>query len=219
MKKVILVVLAISVIMSSCANNGNKAETKDAENVEVVETSKTTTFKTVKDGSFVKWRASHLGGVQPRFGKIYAKDATFLVNNGELSNATFIINMSSLTVESFPEGAPEKEKLTGHLLSPDLFDIAKHPTSKFEMTKLESATGDYNSKVTGNLTMLGVSKSITFSANVDVTANAVAIQSEDFSIDRTDWGLTYNVEGSEGVPVDYLIANDIGFSIQVTLTK
>ena len=32
---------------------------------------------------------------------------------------------------------------------------------------------------------------------------------------RTDCGLVYNTEGTEGVPVDYLISNDIGFTIDV----
>ena len=219
MNKAILIVLAISVIMTSCGNNGNKAETKDAETVEVVETNETQTFKTIKSGSIVDWRASHLGGMQPRFGKISVENATFLVNKGQLSNASVVMNMSSLTVDNFPEGAEEKGKLTGHLISADFFNTEKYPSSKFELTKLESTEGDYNSKVTGNLTILDVTKSITFNANVSVTATEVAIQSEDFSIDRTDWGLSYHVEGSEGVPVDYLIANDIGFTINVTLTK
>lgn len=206
-------------IMSSCSNNGNQAETKDAENVELVKTNTTTTLKSIKEGSFINWRASHLGGAQPRFGKIYAKDASVLVNGGELSNATISIDMSSLTVENFPEGAAEIAKLTGHLQSPDFFNIEKHPNSKFELTNIEKTTGDYNSKVTGNLSILGVTKSITFNANVNTSDNAVSIQSEDFAVNRTDWGLSYNTEGTAGVPVDYLIANDIGFTINVTVTK
>ncbi len=211
--------MIVGVMMTSCNNNGKKAETKDAENVELTKTNKTVTFKAVKNGSSVSWKASHLGGVQPRFGKIYFKDARFLVNGGTLTNASVEMNMSTLTVENFPEGAEETGKLTGHLQSADFFNIEKYPISKFELTKLQNTTGTYNSKVTGNLTILDVTKSITFSANVNVTENEVSIQSEDFSVDRTDWGLSYNTEGTAGVSVDYLIANDIGFTINITLTK
>ena len=219
MKKINIILIAIMVtMMTSCTDNGKKAETKDAENVEVVENNKTKTFKTVKAGS-LSWRATHLGGAQPRFGKIYFQDASVLVNSGKLTNATVTINMSTLSVESFPEGAEEIGKLTGHLQSADFFNIEKFPTSKFELTNLQTNAGGFNSKVTGNLTILGISKSITFSANVNVSDSEVSIKSENFSVDRTDWGLTYNVEGSEGVPVDYLIANDIGFEIDFTLTK
>ncbi len=219
MKRIFLSVMIVGVMMTSCNNNGKKAETKNAENVEVIKTNKTETFKTVKDGSFVNWKASHLGGVQPRFGKIYFKDATFLVNNGILTNVNVAINMLTLTVENFPEGAEEIGKLTGHLQSADFFDVEKYPTSKFELTNIQKNTGDFNSKVTGNLTILEVTKSITFSANINVTEEEVSMQSEDFSINRTDWGLSYNTEGTAGVPVDYLIANNIGFTINLVLTK
>ena len=219
MKRIFLSVMIVGVMMTSCNNNGKKAETKNAENVEVIKTNKTETFKTVKDGSFVNWKASHLGGVQPRFGKIYFKDATFLVNNGILTNVNVAINILTLTVENFPEGAEEIGKLTGHLQSADFFDVEKYPTSKFELTNIQKNTGDFNSKVTGNLTILEVTKSITFSANINVTEEEVSMQSEDFSINRTDWGLSYNTEGTAGVPVDYLIANNIGFTINLVLTK
>ena len=129
------------------------------------------------------------------------------------------MDMASLTVENFPEGAAEKGKLTGHLQSGDFFNIEKYPTSKFVLTKREGTAGEYNSRITGNLTMLDVTKSITFIANVKVSENEVSVKSEDFKINRTDWGLSYNTEGTAGVPVDYLIANDIGFTIDVTITK
>ena len=82
-----------------------------------------------------------------------------------------------------------------------------------------NTTGDFNTKVEGNLTIMGQTKSIVFSANIEVSDMGVSINSENFSIDRRDWGLTYHIEGSEGVPVDYLITNDIGFTIKVALTK
>ena len=211
--------MMVGAMMTSCNNNGKKAETKEAKNVEVVKTNKTTTFDTVKDGSYLSWRATHLGGLQPRFGKIYFSDARFLVNSGKLTNASVTIKMASLTVESFPEGAKEIGKLTGHLLSADFFAIEKYPTSKFELTSIQKATGTHNSQVTGNLTILSISKSITFAANVTISDNEVSIKSEEFSVNRTDWGLTYNVEGTAGVPTNYLISNEIGFTIDVTLTK
>ena len=219
MKKVILSIFAMGMILSSCSNNGEKAETKEAEKVSVVSTEQTTTLQTIGDGSFVNWRASHLGGAQPRFGKVFVQNASFLVNNGVLTNATVDLDLASLKVESFPEGSEQIGKLEGHLKSPDFFNIQEFPTSKFELTQLQETTGKYNSAITGNLTISGITKSITFNANVNVLENEVSIQSEDFSVDRSDWNLTYNAEGTEGVPVDYLISNDIGFTINVIATK
>ncbi|MCO6500442.1 MAG: YceI family protein [Vicingus serpentipes] len=219
MKKTTLVVLTLGVIIASCSNNGNEATVKDAEAVTIEKTAITTAFKTVKEGSYIDWRASHLGGVQKRYGKVSVKSAELLVNNSQLSNATVVADITSLTVDNFGDDKETTNKLRGHLMSADFFSVDIYPTAKFELTKLDDVEGEYNSEVTGNLTIKEATKSITFKANVMVSENELTIQSEDFSVDRTLWGLTYNVEGTEGVPVDYLIANDIGFTINLTVTK
>lgn len=218
MKKSILTLVVIGAItISSCSNNGNKAETKEAKEVSIQNDADTNSYATISENSKVDWRASHLGGAQPRFGKIQLKSATVFANNNELSNAKVVMDMKSFTVESFPEGDENIAKLTGHLQSPDFFDIANHPEATFELTNIKNAEGDYNSLLTGNLTIMGISKSISFKANVSVSKEEVSIKSEDFAVNRSDWNLTYHAEGSEGVPVDYLIADDIGFTIDVTM--
>jgi len=219
MKKKILSVLVIGAMLSSCTNNGNKASTTAAKEVVVSYSEMAEDYNLISDESHVNWRASHLGGVQPRYGKIALKSAKVIVSNLTLTNASILIDMSAISVESFPEGADEIAKLQGHLQSPDFFNVAQYSTSKFELTSVLDVEGDYTSLLTGNLTILEVTKSITFNANVSIENGSVSVKSEDFSIDRRDWGLSYNTEGTAGVPVDYLIANDIGFTIDITLTK
>lgn len=219
MKKILLIVVVFATILSSCSNNGNKAKTKDAEKVNVVTNDKTNSYNQIHKGSLVHWRASHLGGLQPRFGNINVKSASVLVNDNTISNATIIMDMSTITVESFPAGSKEKKDLTGHLQSGDFFNVQSFPTSKFELTGLKTISGKFNSEVTGNLTIKNATKSITFKANIMVDDNIISISSEDFSVDRTDWGLKYNVEGTAGVPTNYLIANDIGFTIELKVEK
>jgi len=197
MKKSILTIFAFGALLTSCSNNGNEAETSEAEDVNIVKTAETVTFKTVEQNSNIEWRASHLGGMQPRYGKLSVSKAEFLVNDNQLTNA-------SVTID---------------LLSADFFNTEKYPTTTFELTKVVKSNGSYNSTVTGNLTILDVTKSITFEANVNVSDSKISIKSEDFSVDRTNWGLSYNTEGTAGVPADYIIANDIGFTINVTVSK
>ena len=219
MKRIILTITVLSALLSACSDNGNQVESGDAEEVEIVETIETVTYNKIASESAVEWRASHLGGVQPRYGTLSVKSAEFLVNDEVLTNGTVVMDMTSISVESFEAGDEQKGKLEGHLLSADFFNTEMYPTATFELTNITDATGDFTSEVTGNLTILDISKSITFKADVAVSDSEVSINSEDFAIDRSDWGLTYNAEGTEGVPVDYLIANDIGFTIDVTLTK
>lgn len=50
-------------------------------------------------------------------------------------------------------------KRDGHLKSPDFFDVANHPNITFKSTKIEKAGKD-KFKVTGDLTIRGVTKSV-----------------------------------------------------------
>ena len=78
--------------------------------------------------------------------------------------------------------------LTGHLKSADFFDVKTNTTSKF-VTKSIAADGD-KFKVTGDLTLNGKTKSITFPATITATAAAFSLSAE-FKIDRTEFGMTY----------------------------
>jgi polyisoprenoid-binding protein YceI len=79
-------------------------------------------------------------------------------------------------------------KLTAHLKSPDFFGVKSNPKSKFVSTRVEKA--DFGYKVTGDLTLLGRTKSITFPATVTLADGTLTLTSK-FSIDRTEWGMTF----------------------------
>lgn len=79
-------------------------------------------------------------------------------------------------------------KLTDHLKSPDFFDVKNYPTATFKTTKVEKAGKLYT--ITGELTMLGKTKPVSFPASVSV-AGAVLSLSTEFPIDRTAWGMNF----------------------------
>lgn len=218
MKKIVLSLAVIGLALTSCSD-GTQVEASDAANVNLIENAKTITYDNVDESSKLDWGASHFGGAAPRFGIISLKSAEFLVNDNLLTNANVEIDMSTLRVDNFGEDTASQNQLTGHLVSADFFDVPNHPTSSFELTGIESIEGDFNSTLTGNLTIMNISKSISFKANVDVSDNEVSMKSEKFILDRTDWELIYNIEGSEGVPIDYIISNDLEFTIDVTVSK
>ena len=173
MKKIILSVFVAGALLTSCGDSA--VEANDAENVELVQGEGTMEYSTVKEGSLLKWSATHFGGVGERYGVISMSSSSVLVNNGELSNVTAEIDMNSFTVDSFSEEeAADAEQLKGHLQGKDFFDIETYPTSKFELTSVESSEGDYNSTLTGNLTIMEATKSITFKANVSISDTEVS---------------------------------------------
>ena len=77
----------------------------------------------------------------------------------------------------------------GRVLRPDFFSAKEFPTIHFKSNSVKSA-GENKFEVTGDLTLHGVTKPITFPAKVTETADGVQLESK-FTIDRTDFKMTY----------------------------
>ena len=85
---------------------------------------------------------------------------------------------------SYPQISPD-------LKSADFFNVNEHPKATFESTAIEEA-GEGQVNITGDFTLLDVTKSITFSATVG-TDDGLALKAE-FTIDRTDFGMNFGLE-------------------------
>ena len=66
--------------------------------------------------------------------------------------------------------------------------MKNHPKATFKSTKIEK--GDKGYTVTGELTMLGKSKPVSFPATITATADGLSVAAS-FAIDRTQWGMEY----------------------------
>ena len=92
-------------------------------------------------------------------------------------------------------------------MSPDFFGGKSNPKSKFATTKVEKDGDGY--KITGNLTMVGQTKSLSFPAKASASADALTVTST-FNLDRTQWGMTFG-QGK--------IDNNVKMTISVKATK
>lgn len=100
----------------------------------------------------------------------------------------------------------DDEKLTGHLRSPDFFDVEKFPKASFSSTNIVSDTskGADHFTVTGDFALHGVTKSITFPAVIKVEDSAVSVNAE-FSINRKDFGIVYAGKADDLIRDDVVI--------------
>lgn len=109
----------------------------------------------------------------------------------ERSTINVEIDTASLNVEP--------AKLAGHLKSPDFFDVAQYPKARFTSTAIVAgAQNGATHTVTGNLELHGVTKTITFPANLRLTATGAEGDAE-FGINRKDWNIVY-----PGMPDDLI---------------
>jgi len=136
--------------------------------------------------SSFKWLGKKFTG--EHFGTINVKSGSFAVDGGKLVGGSFVIDMNSIVCEDIKE-AEYNGKLVGHLKSDDFFGVAKFPTANF---KIVSATVKAGNKytITGDLTIKGTTKRISFPAYVNVANGKVAAQAT-FAIDRSDFNVKF----------------------------
>ncbi|MBI5475970.1 MAG: polyisoprenoid-binding protein [Ignavibacteriales bacterium] len=107
-----------------------------------------------------------------------------------------------------------------HLRSTDFFDAEKYPEITFKSMSFEK-TGKDSYKITGDLTMHGVTKSVVMSTKfngtmVDPWGNTRAGFKAEGTINRKDFGIVYNkVLETGGV----MLGEDVGIIINVEMTK
>lgn len=104
---------------------------------------------------------------------------------GDLADPTTIRFHVEIDTESLWSDDP---KLTAHLKNPDFFDVRKHPKASFKTTKIEKR--DIGLIVTGELSILGVTKPIRFPAKLETTDQGLTFSTQ-FEIDRTNYGMNY----------------------------
>jgi polyisoprenoid-binding protein YceI len=98
-------------------------------------------------------------------------------------------------------------KLTAHLKSPDFFGVKTNPKSKFVSTKVAKTNDGYT--VTGDLTINGKTKSVSFPAKMALADDSLTLSSE-FKIQRQDFGITYG---------EKIIHSDVTIKVNVKAKK
>ena len=221
MKKILLPLAAI-VFLVSCNNapDADKAETGEKETAAAVEG---TTYS-IDTSSNVTWHATKANGAHTGTFKI--KEGTLAEKNSMLTGGNFVIDVASITNIDLVSDTVNKNKLEGHLKSPDFFDVAKYPTAKFEITGIEpigtdSVTNkdvkmkDATHTIKGNLTLKDSTKNVSFPAKVSLSGDKL-VANADFNIDRTQWGLNYKGPNN---PTDWFIRKDVNLKLNISATK
>lgn len=146
---------------------------------------KAAAYKVDVKGSTVKWTAYKVTG--KHFGKISLKSGSIEMSKTKLSKASFEVDMTTLTVEDIT--GEYADKLKGHLISDDFFSVEKHKTAKFVSTKIVP-NGKGGFSVTGDLTIKGITKPITFDAVVKNEGGKITGTSA-IKVDRTNYDIKY----------------------------
>ena len=215
MKKLFLSLAVVSAVALTSCNN--KTETKAATEAQdgAKSTEGATEFAIDTTTSIVNWKGGKTFDdikkpEEGHYGVVKLKEGSVKVHDGVLETGKFVADFTTFESKDLDADTESKGKLDGHLKSPDFLDVAKFPTATFEITGVKALQGgDYNSEISGNLDFRGVPKNVTFKANVTVDANGVSIKSEEFGINRKDFGITFTGAGGSIVKDEVLLQVDL----------
>ena len=124
---------------------------------------------------------------------------------------------ASIPVTTISTGDAQRD---GHLKSADFFDAERLPAMTFTSTKVESK-GPSELAVTGDLTMHGVTRPVTFAVEgptapaKDPWGNLRIGLSGTAKINRKDFGLTWNTALETGV----LVGEDVTITLDIQFIK
>lgn len=122
-------------------------------------------------------------------GRFSGVKGTLTVDDKDITKSSISVEIDVNTIDT------RDAKRDEHLKSPDFFDVAKHPKMTFKSKSVAKAGTGY--KVTGDLTIHGVTKPVVLDATITdavktpfgTTIRAVAASTK---INRKDFGLSWN---------------------------
>ena len=167
---------------------------------------KTSTFKVDTQKSIILWNGKKVTGEHS--GTIKLAGGTLSLSGTNLTQGSFTIDMSTITST---DGAGAR--LEGHLKADDFFGVEKFPTANFVITKVTPAAGKLT--VSGNLTIKGITKALSFPATLAVKGNSLTAVAKGVKVDRTKYDIRYGSKSFFDSIGDKAIDDE--FTLDITL--
>jgi polyisoprenoid-binding protein YceI len=141
-------------------------------------------------------------------------EAVAEVNGDSLADSKIRVAIKAASVDT------RSEQRDGHLRSADFFDVENHPEITFTSTEVEPV-GDDVLKVTGDLTIKGITKPVTIDftyegAAVDPFGNQRVGFEGSVVVNRKDWELNWNAALEAG---GVLVSEKVTLEFEISAIK
>ncbi|TKC12064.1 YceI family protein [Pedobacter polaris] len=160
--------------------------------------------------STITWEGKKFSGSHN--GTVSLTSGSLAFNGKKLTEGGFIANMTTI------KDADKNGGLEKHLKADDFFGAEKFPAANFVIKKVTNSGANVN--VTGDLTIKGVTQSITFPAtvvwNADQTVTATA---EKITIDRTKFGIQFKSKSVFSSLGDNFIYDEFTIGVKLVAKK
>ena len=147
---------------------------------------------------------NHLGFSNSQ-GEFYDYDGYFMFDRGAPENSKIDITIKTASIDM------DDDKWNAHMRNEDFFNVETYPDMTFKSTNIE-VTGENTANITGDLTIIGVTKPVTLSVTHNKSGKHpfngkfVAGLSASAMIKRSEFGMNY------GLP---MVGDDITLRLEV----
>ena len=174
----------------------------------------TNNVKVNKKSSTVIWTGSKPTGSHT--GNIQLKSGYLTFDHGRIVGGNFILDMNSITCSDI-ESEKKNQYLVDHLKDEDFFDVKSFDEASLSIIRVQKVK-DNQYQMTANMTIKGITKPISFTADLNVNSNSFTAIAK-IIIDRTKWGVEYKSGNIFKDLGDKIIYDDIEFDIFLVSEK
>lgn len=217
----VFVFATIAVATVSCKDN-KENQVKPGEAQEAATASETAnTYEIDTEESTIEWRGTKPTGEHQ--GTIDVQSGTISATQEEIESGNVVIDMNSITVTDEGIADDDRTNLENHLKGTvegketDFFNVEEFPTATFEITGVTESNGQ--KMLQGNLTIKEDTKNIEFPVSTSINENELTLESETFTIDRTDWKVNYGSQSVFDNLGDNWISDEIELKINVKASR
>lgn len=142
--------------------------------------------------SVLEWTGRNINN--RHYGRIPFSGGELVIDRGELQQGKMVLDMTGISNLDLQDDT-YRQMLISHLKSDDFFDVQRYPTATIVISGWQAISGAAPGRpdhvITGELTIKGVTRELSFPAIVmpqeDGSLKAQAI----VDLDRTAWGISY----------------------------
>lgn len=216
MKKLVKMLTLSSLLLASCQeeNVGRRGDDEGAGRQPNLHQY----YQLDTDQSVVEWWGRSLE--TEHHGSFSVQGRFIEVVGSKVKKGTFTIPIVSIKNFDLPEEF--KTVLLDHLKSSDFFNLALYPNASFILEEMvptvkdaEGAMAGANCTLSGDFTMLDKTLEISFPAKVVISDKQLFVSAK-FSIDRTQWGMTYGTDSTLG---DHYIYPDVDLHLKLSASR
>lgn len=147
------------------------------------------TWKIDTTHSGISFSVRHMVFAKVR-GRFTNWEGNIQLDPANLTNSSVAVEIDAASIDT---GVPERDN---HLRSADFLDVERFPKLRFQSTRIEQVSGD-RYRIHGNLTIRDISREVVLDAEYggqakDPWGSVRAAFTATTSVDRTDFGLTWN---------------------------